>query len=146
MGTGLELFKGSVDSVTVTGSGGNGVEILRIQGWIGQLPLSIQRSNLFNNAGVGMNNGNFNNPISAPNIWWGDPQGPNGSFGDGISGAADPTPSALAPIGLVTPYPTPPAPSGSAQAPVAAPRAGPPGASMRPWPKNWALRHRSRLR
>ena len=107
-GTGIGLAEGVVDSVTVTGSGLNGVEILTVGGTIG--PLSIQRSNLVNNAGVGLNNANLKFPIGVPNIWWGDVEGPFGSFGDGISGAADFAPAATEPIGLNTPFPLPPIP------------------------------------
>ncbi len=108
LGTGIELAEGNVDSVTVTGSGGIGIDILAINGTIG--PLTVQRTNLFGNTGVGMNNGSPTVVVFVPNLWWGDPQGPFGSLGDGVSGRVSYTPEATSPYGITTPFPIPPPP------------------------------------
>jgi len=108
LGTGIDLGEGNVDSVTVTGGGGIGIDIVAVQGTIG--PLTVQRSNLFSNAGVGMNNGSATVVVFVPNLWWGDPQGPFGSFGDGVSGRVSYSPAATSPYGLATPFPIPPPP------------------------------------
>lgn len=70
----------NVDSCTVIGSGKDGVSVDPATA----TPLSITHCNLESNAGLGI--GNYSNiTVDARDNWWGDPAGPFGAAGDGVS-------------------------------------------------------------
>ena len=47
--------------------------------------ISVHSSNLFGNGGAGVNNGDLG-ALDASGNWWGDPAGPSGPSGDGVTG------------------------------------------------------------
>lgn len=129
VGVGLGLFKGVVDSVTISGNGGDGVTILALANTVG--PLTLIWSNIFGNAGFSARNNNVNNPVSVGNNWW-------GISGANIIGPADATPQLNGPIGLITPYPIPPSLAPAATAGAVAPAVRIP--AFRPFPPRWRNR------
>ena len=99
-GLGLGLFKGVADSITIDSNGGDGVEILSLQPTVG--PFTLIWSNILGNGGFSVRYTSSSNPVSIGNNWW-------GPLGANILGPADATPQLNGPIGLITPYPAPPA-------------------------------------
>ncbi len=86
----------SITRTEVTGCGGDGVLVPP-----SSLPgsVKIESSNLFGNGGAGVNNLNTRQ-VDARSNWWGDPAGPSGPQGDGVSGNVDTSFSLSAPVSL----------------------------------------------
>jgi hypothetical protein len=81
----------------ISGSAGDGLVVVQ-----GPLPVSIGGCNLRDNGGVGIRNlttGGFLQ-VAAQGNWWGDPAGPGGPTGDGVSGDVDAASPLAAPVTL----------------------------------------------
>lgn len=130
-GAGLAIFRGTVDSVTISGNVGDGIQIQTLDTLVG--PFTVIRSNILGNGPFSVTN-STGTPVSIGNNYW-------GPFGANIFGPADATPQLASPIGIVTPFPAPPALSQSQAA-----GAGAPAASSRrpswPYPRGWFARNR----
>ncbi len=74
-----------VDSSEFTGSTRDGVSV----SVGGATTITIHHSNIHDNGGVGVRVGYGSSTVDARFNWWGDPAGPNGPAGDGVSGAVD---------------------------------------------------------
>lgn len=72
----------TITNSTITGNEGNGVSVN------GGTNVQIHNSVFENNVGVGVSGGQ-SNPVDARFNWWGDPAGPMGPSGDGVSGNVD---------------------------------------------------------
>ncbi len=104
----VSMEGGRLERTTVTGSGGDGIRAVSryasvqisdcaVSGSKGDgirvafrtvRTLPINRCNIHDNGGVGVVNlSDFE--VDATGNWWGDPAGPNGPQGDGVSGAVD---------------------------------------------------------
>jgi hypothetical protein len=70
----------NLNGVTITGSANHGIHVT-----LNPQQLTLSRVNLVGNAGFGINNVTAAT-VNAPGLWWGDPAGPNGPNGDGVSG------------------------------------------------------------
>jgi hypothetical protein len=109
VGTGVEVWGGGpggwqLQGCEVSGSSGDGIQILRESGSLGPTPgiETLHGCAVFGNAGLGVNNlqpASFT--VDARGNWWGDPAGAGGPTGDGVSAGVD----ASAPLGA------PPAPN-----------------------------------
>ncbi|MBK8246785.1 MAG: Ig-like domain-containing protein [Gemmatimonadetes bacterium] len=76
---GVQAFAGTVNGLEVTQSGAEGIRYSPNSG------LSFTRVNLMGNAGAGFINLTTSS-FALPGAWWGDPAGPAGPLGDGVSG------------------------------------------------------------
>ena len=74
----------TIRECAVSGSGDDGIRVTFRT--IGTVP--INECNLVGNAGVGIANGGTDT-VDARGNWWGDPAGPGGPQGDGVSGPVD---------------------------------------------------------
>jgi hypothetical protein len=80
-GDGVEMSgNASFTSSTVNGSLGNGVSVFGANA-------VLSNDNFFANGGVGVFS--HGSAVNAEGNWWGDPAGPNGPSGDGVSGFVD---------------------------------------------------------
>jgi hypothetical protein len=121
-GTGVQVQgdQALLETCEVAGSGGHGVVIASGTGSV------IRQCNLVGNGGSGVHNATQTTVDAAQN-WWGDPEGPTGPDGDGVSGPVRYDPYLEEPVTI--PY-TPPLGAGGA---VAAAAAGAPGAVAPLW-------------
>ena len=77
----------SIQNCEVANGGNAGIHVLS---QFPQTNVTISGCNIFNNAGQGVQNGGSGNAtVNAQGNWWGDPAGPNGPNGDGVSAAVD---------------------------------------------------------
>jgi hypothetical protein len=94
----IDAINLSIQNCEVTNGGNAGIHVLS---QFPQTNVTIAGCNIFNNAGQGVQNGGTGNAtVNAQGNWWGDPAGPNGPNGDGISAAVDASNPLAAPVVL----------------------------------------------
>jgi hypothetical protein len=77
------IYASTIVRCVIAANSGNGVR------FEGGFPLTINQSNIYSNTGFGVNNLDSSQTINAQNNWWGDPDGPEGDSGDGVSDNVD---------------------------------------------------------
>ncbi len=97
-GVALDLGTGTVQlaNCEITGSAGNAIE-LKTNTVVGH---TVSGCNIFGNGGFGVANTSTVNTLNAQNNWWGDPAGPSGPDGDGVSGMVDASSPRGSPVAL----------------------------------------------
>jgi hypothetical protein len=98
-GVGMKLGIGNVvmTNCEITGSAGIGIQVVT---QVAGRTHTITNCNIFGNGGVGVSNPLVGFPVSARSNWWGDPAGPLGPNGDGVSGDVDAGTPLNAPVSL----------------------------------------------
>ncbi len=94
----LNASSGTLTGNTITGDAADAIKCQN-----GSNPL-IAGNNIYNNAGMGLNNLDASIQIQAPNNWWGDASGPGGianGMGEEVSGHVDFSDWLIKPVSLV---------------------------------------------
>lgn len=95
----------AITNSEISGTTGDGVYVE----CCGLTNVTVHSSNLFDNGGYGVNNGDGDPTyvVDAANNWWGDAAGPLGTNGDGVTGNVTYSPYATTPFTITSPAPAP---------------------------------------
>jgi hypothetical protein len=104
IGDGVSLARGAVGrfiNCEVSSSGRHGIRVEASSAPVGvQTDITVAGCNLFGNGGDAITTSQTTVAIDATGNWWGDPAGPQGLNGDGVSGNVDASNPLAAPLGL----------------------------------------------